>query len=252
MNEMPPETSSHVSLEQLLLRDDMWMGHSQRFTARAAVPTGHKDLDGVLLNNGWPISSLVEVCQAHSQAEWRLFTPALLKVPGLIILLNPPAIPFCQALVQAGIDLERVVVVEAATKSHFIACFIELARASVGALLSWQPDDALTYTELRKCQLAASESNGLSFMFRHSSAQQQNSPASLRIFAQIIPSGLQLTVFKQRGYLQAQQAKPAMVKLPKRWKPVLPYAALYQIAAPGKQINKPPRLATVTPLRGKS
>lgn len=252
MNETPPESSSNVSLEQLLLRDDMWMGHSQRFTARAAVPTGHEDLDGVLLNEGWPLSSLVEVCQAHSQAEWQLFTPALLEVSGLIILLNPPAIPFCQALVQAGIDLERVVVVETATKAHFIACFIELARASVGALLSWQPDDALTYTELRKCQLAASESTGLLFMFRHSSAQQQNSPASLRIFAQIIPSGLELTVFKQRGYLQAQQARPIVVGLPKRWKPVLPYAALYQIAVPGKQANKPPRLATVTPLRGKS
>lgn len=252
MNEMPPESSPHVSLEQLLLRDDMWMGHSQRFTARAAVPTGHEELDNALLNEGWPLSSLVEVCQAHSQAEWRLFTPALLDIPGLIVLLNPPAIPFCHALVQAGIDLERVVVVKAANKAHFIACFIELARASVGALLSWQPDDALTYTELRKCQLAASESTGLSFMFRNSSAQQQNSPATLRIFAQIIPAGLQLTVFKQRGYLQTQQAKPVVVELPKRWKPVLPYSALYQMAVPNKQANKPPRLASVTPLRGKS
>lgn len=252
MNETPPESSSNVSLEQLLLRDDMWMGHSQRFTARAAVPTGHEDLDSALLNEGWPLSSLVEVCQAHSQAEWRLFTPALLEVPGLIVLLNPPAVPFCHALVQAGIDLERVVVVKAANKAHFIACFIELARASVGALLSWQPDDVLTYTELRKCQLAASESTGLSFMFRSSSAQQQNSPAILRIFAQIIPAGLQLTVFKQRGYLQTQQAKPVVVELPKRWKPVRPYSALYQIPTPDKQTNKPPRLASVTPLRGKS
>lgn len=252
MNETPSESSSTVSLEQLLLRDDMWMGHSQRFTARAAIPTGREDLDSVLLNQGWPLSSLVEVCQAHSQAEWQLCMPALFEVPGLIVLLNPPAIPFCHALVQAGIDLERVVVVNASDKNHFVACFIELARASVGALLSWQPDDALTYTELRKCQLAASESTGLSFMFRDSSAQQQNSPATLRIFAQVIPSGLELTVFKQRGYLQTHQARPIVIELPKRWKRVLPYAALYQIAVQGTQTNKPPRLATVTPLRGKS
>ncbi len=252
MNETPPEISLNLSLEQLLLRDDMWMGHSQRFTARAAVPTGHVGLDGALLNEGWPLSSLVEVCQAPAQAEWQLFTPALLQVPGLIVFLNPPAIPFCQALVQAGIDLERVVVVDAANKAHFIASFIELARASVGAVLSWQPGDALSYTELRKCQLAASESTGLSFMFRPSVAQQQNSPASLRIFAQIIPSGLQLTIFKQRGYLQANQARPIVIELPTRWQPVLPYAALYQIAVPGKPAKKPPRLATVTPLRGKS
>lgn len=255
MNETPPEISSpaHVSLEQLLLRDDMWMGHSQRFAAaRTAVSTGHADLDGALLSGGWPLSSLVEVCQADSRAEWQLLTPSLLEHPGLIVLVNPPAAPFCVSLAQAGIDLERLVVVRTAGKAHFLASFIELARASVGTLLSWQPDEALTYTELRKCQLAAAESTDIAFMFRPSSAQRQNSPAPLRLYAQVIPTGLELTVFKQRGYLQTNQTKPIVLELPKRWKKVPPYTALYQRATLGTPVDKPPRLATVTPLRGKS
>lgn len=252
MNEMPPEFSSELSLEQLLLREDLWMGHSQRFTARDAVPTGHGELDNVLLNHGWPLSSLVEVCQPYSQAEWHLLIPALKEIPGLLVLLNPPAIPFSQSLIQQGIDLERIVVVNAPDKGDFVPCFIEMARAEVGALIAWQPTEALTYTDLRKCQLAASESTGLSIIFRLPSAQQQTSPATVRIFAQTIPTGLQITVFKQKGHLQTQQAKPITLDLPKRWKPVVPYAALYQLEGASRPMSKPPRLAPVTPLRGKS
>lgn len=250
MTDQFTDSPAPVSLEQLLLRDDTWLGHSQRFTTRAAVPTGYEALDNGLANNGWPLASFIEVCQSGSQAEWLLFTPALLETVGVFVLLNPPAAPFCQALIQAGIDLERLVVVDTTDKAHFIACFLELSRAGVGALLAWQPKDTLTYTDLRKCQLAASEGAGLSIMFRPSSVQQQNSPATLRVFSQLTPAGLQLTLFKQRGQL-SQPAKPIVIELPKRWRPVLPYSALYHIPAAQQADNKPPRVATVTPLRGK-
>jgi hypothetical protein len=250
MTNIPPETPAPASLEQLLLRDDMWMGHSRRFTARAAVGTGYGELDLGLLNRGWPLSCLVEVCQQGMQGEWQLFTPALLATPGLVALLNPPAIPFSQAFIQAGIDLERMIVVSAAEKNHFIACFIELSRASIGAVLAWQPAEALTYTELRKCQLAAAEGTGLAILFRPASAQQQSSPAALRLYSRIAPTGLEITVFKQKGHLQTQ-TKPIVLALPEQWAPALPYHALNQQSARLKQDAKPRHLARVIPLRGK-
>jgi len=67
-----------MSLEQLLLRDDMWMGHSQRFTSRSAVDTGYEPLNTSLLNRGWPLGSLVEICQQGMQGEWQLFTPGVI------------------------------------------------------------------------------------------------------------------------------------------------------------------------------
>lgn len=226
------------------------MGHSRRFTTLAAITTGFDALDERLLNRGWPLRSLIEICQQDMQGEWQLFTPALLKTPGLIVLLNPPADPFCQAFIQAGIDLDRLVVVEATEKSHFIACFIETVRASVGAVLAWQPKESMTYTELRKCLLAASDGNGLCVIFRPSAVQQQSSPAGLRLFAQIIPSGLEITVFKQKGHLQSKLARPIVLPLPDAWAPALPYAALGQgPAARDKDIK--PRVGSVTPLRGK-
>lgn len=251
MNNMPPELPTPMSLEQLLLRDDMWMGHSQRFTTRSAVDTGYEELNAGLLNRGWPLGGLVEICQQGMQGEWQLFIPSLLELPGLIVLLNPPADPFCQAFIQAGIDLERLIVVAAPEKNHFIACFIELARASVGAVMAWQPKASLSYTELRKCLLAASEGTGLSVMFRPSTAQQQSSPAGLRLFAQMIPTGLEITVFKQKGHLQMQQPHPIVLPLPEAWQAAPSYHSLNQKATGAKQTAKPKRLASVTPLRGK-
>lgn len=251
MNDTPVESPVPITLEQLLLRDDMWMGHSNRFTVRAAVATGHDELNTALLNRGWPLASLVEVCQQGMQCEWQLFIPALLEMPGLVVLLNPPATPFSQAFMQAGIDLDRLIIVNATEKAHFLACFIELTRASLGALMAWQPNASLTYTELRKCQLAASEGSGLSIIFRPSAAQQQSSPATLRLYARIIPTGLEVTVFKQKGHLQMQQARPIVLNLPERWSPALPFHALNQKSAGSQPVGKPKRLASVTPLRGK-
>ena len=251
MNDISPETPTVISLEQLLLRDDTWLGHSQRFTTRAAVGTGYEALNSGLLNRGWPLGSLVEVCQQGMQGEWQLFTPALLEMPGLVVLLNPPAIPLSQAFIQAGLDLERLVVVAAPEKKHFIACFLELARASVGTILAWQPEDSLSYTELRKCLLAASESTGLSVMFRPRNAQQQSSPAALRLFVQMLSTGLEVTLFKQKGQLQTQQPRPIVLPLPNTWKAQPAYHALNQKSAEIKHV-RPPRLASVTTLRGKS
>lgn len=251
MNDTPPETPTTTSLEQLLLREDMWLGHSQRFTKRAAVETGYDELNANLISNGWPLSSLIEVCQESFQGEWHLFTPAFLEIPGLIVLINPPADPFSQAFIQSEIDLERLIVVNASEKNHFIACFIEAVRASVGCVMAWQPKEPITYTELRKCLLAAAEGTGLSVMFRPSTAQQQSSPAGLRLYVQMVPTGLEITIFKQKGHLQMQQARPIVIGLPESWKPSLSYNMLNQDAAGIKRVTPPKRLATVTPLRGK-
>lgn len=252
MSDLPPEIQNPVSIEHLLLRDDTWLGHSSRFVARKAVSTGYEGLDSSLLNGGWPLGSLIEVCQDLMQAEWHLLKPAIREIPGLIVLLNPPAMPFCKALIQAGIDLDRFVVVNASDKNHFVACFIELARASVGTILAWQPNKNLTYTELRKCSLATREGTALCVIIRPPEVQQQNSPAALRIYARLIPTGLEVTVFKQKGFLQKHQPQAIVIALPEAWQPVVPYYALNQKSTATTPTPKPKRLTSVTPLRGKS
>lgn len=252
MNKLSPATPTSQSLEQLLQREDVWLGHSRRFIAGAALDTGHETLNLCLVQRGWPLAGLVEVCQPGMQGEWQLFTPALLQVSGLTVLLNPPAAPFSQALIQAGIDLDRLLVVSATDKEHFLACFIELSRAGVGALLAWQPRESLTYTELRKCHLAAQQATGLSVLFRPAAAQQQSSPAALRLYARRVPAGLEITAFKQTGHLQARQSRPVVLPLPDLWQPVLPYPALDQVVPPARPGAPPQRWSGVTPWRSKA
>ena len=225
------------SLERLLCRQDIWRGQSRRFKARAGLATGHLELDRELLHGGWPPGALTEICQRSFQGEWRLFTPALLSLKtGWIALLNPPGEPFSQALLQAGLDLDRLVVVEPAEKAHFLACFAELARTSeCSALLAWQPGDRFTYTELRKCVLATSANAGLRVMFRPSAAQRQSSPAPLRLFSQNVPEGLELTVFKQKGLLQRRQSRPLVLPLPRSWQEYPPRHSPDRIPLPGSE-----------------
>jgi cell division inhibitor SulA len=215
----------------------------------AVVNTGFEPLNGGLLNHGWPLGALIEVCQQGFQGEWQLFAPALRQHnKGLLVLLNPPAEPFSQALIQAGINLDQLVVVNAPDKSHFLACFSELTRtAECSTILAWQPREHLSYTELRKCLLAASEGSGLYAMFRPSAVQQQSSPATLRLFNKLVPRGLEVTIFKQKGLLPRHQIEPLVLPLPSAWQMQQPHHCLHQPL--GGNAGRPEN--RVVPLRGK-
>ncbi|WP_018015806.1 translesion DNA synthesis-associated protein ImuA [Teredinibacter turnerae] len=206
-------TPPPATLEQLLQRGDVWRGHSQYFISQDAVDTGYPPLNSALLNNGWPLSSLIEICQPSAgHGDWLLTAPCaqhlLQKQPhGYIVLLNPPALPFSQGMLFSGIPLEQLVVVQITAKNDFIASFVELARASSCALLmAWQPKQALTYTELRKCQLATADGSGVYLLFRHNRQRQESSPASLRLTTQLNSQHLQVHILKQRGQLRPGSA----------------------------------------------
>lgn len=234
--EIPP--TSELSLEQLLNRSDIWRGDSYRPAPQIMLDTGFAELNGALLNGGWPRSTLIEICQKGlQQFEWLLFLPSLKVIEGYILLLNPPGEPFCQAFIQAGIDLERIIVVRSTNKADFLASFSELARTQAcEALFAWQQQQHLSYTELRKCLLAANDGAGLCVMFRPESAQQQSSPASLRVQAQLTQTQIQLNIFKQKGVLQ-QSTSPIGLPLPHTLQRFLPHPLLDQPAVAPKKSN---------------
>jgi protein ImuA len=251
MNVNPPATPD-ANLEQLLNRSDIWRGDSYRPAPQRAQDSGYVDINAALINKGWPTSSLIEVYQKGLQLqEWLLFLPALAAATGYIVLLNPPGTPFCQAFIQAGIDLERIVVVHSANKADFLASFAELARTQAcEVLFAWQQHQALSYTELRKCLLATNEGAGLCVLFRPESAQQQSSPAVLRLLTQMTSRHIQLTIFKQKGVLQPQ-SHPINLPLSTALKGLLPHSLLDQTVLSGKSGTTPSKQksAAIMPLR---
>lgn len=248
MTESKPPAESAIALESLFNHNQIWRGASYRPETQT-IDTGHEDINKVLLHGGWPKSTLIEICQKGLQhQEWLLFLQTLKTASGYVVLLNPPAIPFCQAFIQAGVDLERVLVVQISNKADFLASFSELARTHACDLLfAWQQHQQLSYTELRKCLLAANESAGLCVLFRPENAQQQSSPAVLRLHSQITANHIQLSIFKQKGVLQ-QSMHSINLQLPELMKGYLPYSLLDQSNLPDAKAGKR-KSASIMPLR---
>lgn len=223
-----PLQPTDQALDQLLRRPDIWRGHAHHFGGDWAlsVSTGYAELDGALLHRGWPCGALVEICQDTYQAEFALLSPGILASPGFVVLLNPPSQPFVHALIQRGIDLDRLVVVESSSRSEFLGCYTELARAaSCSAVVGWQPRESLTYTDVRRCALSLDGNKGLYWLVRPSTVQQQSSPTGLRMFCKLTPDGLEVTVFKQKGWLK-QSGRPIVLPLPAEWREFSPPGAI--------------------------
>jgi protein ImuA len=238
--------STVQSLEQLLCRGDIWRGQSHQTPLRVVVDTGFVPLNERLAGGGWPVASLIEVCQrATNHAEWQLLMPALLgSQRGLVVLLNPPASPFAQALLKAGMDLERLLVVQVKDKTDFLASFIELARSDAcDAVMAWQPQQSLSYTELRKCALAATEGFGIYTLFRPEAVRDQSSPAVVRLSVEWLADQLSVSIFKQKGELIADSGA-IHLPLPTAWKGLLPHSQLDQLG------KRTPKVASVTPIHG--
>lgn len=199
----PHPSQNPISLEQLIARGDIWRG-SNSAPPPALRPSGLPALDRAL-GGGWPERQLIEVCQAHGcHAEWLLLAPALAGRAQLCALINPPAVPFAEGLRQAGVDSRWLWSVAAPGKREFLSALQELARAAAaGAALGWPPAN-LSYTELRKLQLAATEAGGLVVVFRPLRARRLTSPAPLRLCLQAGADALVIEVFKRKGLLAPQ------------------------------------------------
>jgi protein ImuA len=243
-----PTDPNATSLEQLLCRGDIWRGQAHQAPPRLVVDSGYPQLNERLAGGGWPVASLLEVCQrTASHAEWQLLLPALLNSQrGLVVLLNPPVSPFAQALLKAGFDLERLLIVETKDKADFLVSFIELARSDAcDAVMAWQPQQALSYTELRKCALAATEGQGIYLLFRPDAVRDQSSPAVVRLSLEWQVEQLSISIFKQKGELLANKS-PIMLPLPEAWQGLLPHQQLDQQGKPKLK----PKIASVTPIHG--
>lgn len=177
------------------------------------VATGYTRLDHALPGHGWPQGAMVEVLQPQAGLhEWGLVTPALAAVQGAssgtstgqaLVLVGPPHLPFGPALGARQLDLPRMLCVRGVAgnaPSLLWAAREALQCADVAAVLAWLPDARSAH--LRRLQIAAHAHNKLLFVFRPPRAQQESSPAPLRLLLEGTVSeagNLLVNVFKRRG-----------------------------------------------------
>lgn len=220
INSVP--ASAHAAL-LADLPDAVWRGNQMGAQRTHTTPSGFPMLDRELPHGGWPASVLIELLLAQSGiGELRLLAPviaALTQAKKTVILMAPPHIPFAAALIELGIDLSHVLLIQADKPADRIWAIEQtLKSASFGALLCWLPQCRADH--LRRLQLAASGCDGLTFVLRPADAQHESSPAPLRLVCRPVPAGqLAVEVIKRRGPVQAQPvvlplAVPAVLHQP--------------------------------------
>jgi protein ImuA len=191
---------------------DVWHAHALSTAALPVLATGDVALDAQLPGGGWPVGALTEILQPSGvHSEWRLLLPALARSGlGPVLLVGAPHVPFAPALAAQGLALQRMLWVTAqGVASRLWACEQALRCAEVNAVLAWLPQ--ARSDQLRRLQMAACEYNKLLFVMRPEAAQDEASPAALRLHVQPQTSsstavsaaqgmdGLHVHVFKRRG-----------------------------------------------------
>ncbi len=192
-----------MNIETLLKHPDLWKGRQQN-SSTESLSTGYPLLDGALPSQGWPIGALTELMVVHEGiGELSLLLPALASLTHKqqwTALIAPPYIPYAPALVNAGISLERMLVVstEDDQKNAFWAAEQLLRSGVFSAVVLWarkNSDDR----QQRRLQLAAEQGKSWGVCYRPHQTAKNSSPAGLRMVLQQSKSRLQINIIKNRG-----------------------------------------------------
>jgi len=219
------------SINQLLsTTPQLWKGR-QASRGQRTLPTGHTRLDRQLPGNGWPQGAITElITRKPGMGEFRLLFPTLADTSRQgqwVILVDPPWIPYPAALQGHGLLLDRLLVVRTGGgKKSLWACEQALRNGRGGAVLAWP--EHISFSQLRRLQIAAESSSKLAFLFRPENAGEESSPAALRL--KLEPGnrrGIRINILKCRG-----SRPPEPVWIPqlfsaygKHWHQTHPYAA---------------------------
>ena len=228
-----PSPSSSPSPESL--HPALWRAHQLGRPVGAGLASGFDELDAQLPGGGWPQGALTELLLPHEGVgEVRLLAPVLAAVQAqqrCVMWFDPPAAPCAWALSALGLDLQRLVVLQARqalkgpARARLPAPDVlwaleqALKGGHVGAVLAWLPA-RLPPDALRRLQMAAQAHEGPAFLLRDAALRHHPSAAPLRLaLASAGPDCLRVALLKRRGPPQAQ---PLLLGLP----PVLSGPAL--------------------------
>jgi len=175
-------------------------GTENRYARATTIATGFAGLDR-LLCGGWPRAALTEMLVEHyGCGEMSVLLPALQAESagkGLIVWVCPPYLPYAPALRAAGIDLSRLVLVNAGNDNDALwSAEQALKSGACAAVFIWA--EATRAHVLRRLQLAAEQNACWVVIFRPLRFMRQQSVAALRIQVSAHGRKLSLRAFKSR------------------------------------------------------
>ena len=191
-----------ASVAELAQLPGVWRGGELEHAARPVVATGHAALDRELPGGGWPTGTLTEVLHdTVGIGEVSFLAGALARASAddrLIAWIDPPHLPYAPALAQAGLALERCLVVRPAHRDDALwAAEQALRSGACGAVLFWLAHDE--YAWLRRLQMAAEAGRAMAVLFRSTAAERLSTPAHLRVALAREAGALRIRIPKRRG-----------------------------------------------------
>ena len=191
-----------MTVEALLKHPALWKGWQQH-EKRETFTTGHTALDAALPSGGWPVGALTELMVAHEGVgEFTLLLPAmaaLTQQQQWIALVAPPHTPYAPALVNAGVALERLLVVNPDDQKNAYWATEQLLRSTVFSSVVLWAEKTSDERRQRRLQLAAEQGKAWAVCYLPHRAAKTSSPAGLRIVLQKNHTGLQANIIKNRG-----------------------------------------------------
>jgi cell division inhibitor SulA len=223
-----PELKS-LSAHPLLWRGKQTAHHIQ------TQASGHAALDAALPGHGWPLGAVTELIHTTAgHGELSLLLPALARLSQdaqRIIMVDPPWIPYPPALFGHGLALENLLLIRTQNRNESLwACEQVLRGIPGGAMLAWP--ESLSFSELRRLQLAAESGQKAVFLFRHMQAANDSSPATLRLQLSSDDDDLQIRVLKCRGQRPTSVIR---IRSPRLLQPLIP--PLVSVSGSSKQPN---------------
>jgi len=175
------------------------------------MSSGFPALDEVLPGHGWPGGALTEiVLEREGIGEIRLTLPALAQLQMQrrdVVWIAPPHVPYAPALVGAGLDLARLLIVRCHSPADQLWAYEQALRApECGAAFAWlgQHDDR----SMRRLAVAAREGRTWGVLWRRPGQRARATPASLRLALARQHGRLAVRVLKRRG---GDLAQPVLV-----------------------------------------
>lgn len=171
----------------------LWRGHQHKSATGAVLPTGFAELDEALPGGGWPGCGIVEVnVVSWGQGELSLFLPLMRRLnaksqqaAGMLVWVAPPYMPYAPALLQAGISLSHLWVLDAKISAKDQLWAVEKCLRQPGALILFWPS-RISHKAVQRLRLAAINAGALGVMFcsRSSGQVSDHLPVDLRLKVQ--------------------------------------------------------------------
>ena len=195
---------NQAALDTLLkTQPAVWRGR-ERYVASASIPTGFAALDNALPAQGWGLNGVTELLvEQHGIGELSLLLPGLRHVAGQTAhawaaLINPPHIPYAPAFSNAGIALERLLIINSGDDTNTLWATEQVLRSGLfGAVVAWVHKSSAQ--RQRRLQLAAEAGGSWATVYRPLHAHRQHSPVATRICLGMSQQQLTLDIIKVRA-----------------------------------------------------